>query len=73
MSFGAWLMQAHPSRAQPSLTLGLDTGGQLPEDAVSSDASQPEEVTSSLSDEEAMGLWDVVVKSLRPRPGAAGK
>jgi Tle cognate immunity protein 4 C-terminal domain/Tle cognate immunity protein 4 N-terminal domain len=50
-----------PSAAEPKISLRISTGQQDP---------QGERHTSSLSDQEAMGIWDAIIKSIRLRPGA---
>lgn len=54
-------MRPKPSATQPLLTLQMTTGQQ------GSDGEWP---TASLSDKEAMAVWDAIVKSIRVRPGA---
>ena len=54
-------MRSKPSATQPLLTLQMTTGQQ------GSDGEWP---TASLSDKEAMAVWDAIVKSIRVRPGA---
>lgn len=52
---------ASPSTlAAPNASISLYTGGQL----------NGEYVDSSLTDEAAMQLWDTILRSVRPRPGA---
>lgn len=66
-----------PALGSPALQVTLRTGGRVPDQRVSglppyrrstSDARPPEEsVTSSLTDAQAIALWDAVVGSVRPR------
>lgn len=83
-SFAIWSKRQSPSFARPTITLNLNTGGE-----VSSNPRRPDPlrygvlgevdlddsktVSSSLSDQEATMLWDTIVRSVRLRPGAADK
>jgi len=81
LSFGLWSRPQQATIAEPSISLSLRTGGRLPgrssydplsygPDNSSSTGKGPEQVRSSLSDGEAIGLWEVIIASVRPRPGA---
>ncbi|WP_116387887.1 T6SS immunity protein Tli4 family protein [Cupriavidus taiwanensis] len=50
-----------PQYMQPQMYLTLMTGGQIPGGAY---------VDSSMDDDEVLKIWDKVVSSIRPRPGA---
>ncbi|WP_439668585.1 T6SS immunity protein Tli4 family protein [Cupriavidus necator] len=53
--------RSSPAYMQPQMSLELTGGGQI---------SGADYVDSSLSNDEALELWDKVVSSIRPRPGA---
>lgn len=53
--------RTEPSPLQPSLHLTLETGQQDPDG---------QRYPSSLSDKEVVALWDVILRSVRPRAGA---
>jgi len=70
-----------PAQTSPVLQLQLKTGGMIPNLPTSGlppylpstpvpGTMSTKEVNSSLSDDEAIGLWDAIVKSVRPRPDA---
>lgn len=80
-SFGAWSRRSAPSLTQPTINLSLSTGGEISsspapdllkygEDGQLPDGPSPSTVSSSLTDDEAIGLWDAVVKSVRLRPNS---
>lgn len=56
-----------PNTQQSQIDLGLNTGMQgFRKDS----PTWGKEFSSSLTDDEVVGLWDAIVKSIRPRPGA---
>ncbi|MEZ0469778.1 T6SS immunity protein Tli4 family protein [Luteimonas salinilitoris] len=80
-SFSIESYPASPALASPVLQLQLMTGGAVPNQPTTGlppygrpsrapGAGQIEEVGSSLTDDEAVGVWDRIVKSVRPRPNA---
>lgn len=80
-SFAIWSRRGSPSMARPTINLSLTTGGDItsypPPDllkyGVSGDlpsGPSPKVVSSSLTDNEAIGLWEAVVKSVRLRPNS---
>ena len=56
--------RASPAYLQPQMSLDLTSGGQIP---------GADYVNSSLSNDEALQLWDKAVDSIRPRPNAVGR
>lgn len=56
-----------PNAQQSQIDLTLSTGRQTSKE---NDPTSGQELSSSLSDDEVVGLWDAIVKSIRPRPGA---
>jgi len=85
-SFAIWSKRREPSFEHPTITLSLSTGGELPGDLRPPDPLRygihdedtPHElpartVTSSLGDEEAMSMWDAIVRTVRLRPDALSK
>ncbi|WP_316153225.1 T6SS immunity protein Tli4 family protein [Cupriavidus sp. BIC8F] len=54
----------NPGHMRPQMKLELTAGGQIP--------GASDYVDSSLSNDNALLLWDKVVSSIRPRPGAVG-
>lgn len=68
-----------PSLAQPTLQVSLTLGGFIPMQpsaglisyvARTPAPAKPVVVNSSLTDDEAVGLWDAIVRSIRPRHNA---
>lgn len=60
--FTAEALQTKPATfSTPSLAISMNMGGQL---------ESNDYVDASWSDESAMAIWDAIVKSIRPRPGA---
>ena len=60
--FTAEALQTKPATfSTPSLAISMNMGGQL---------ESSDYVDASWSDEGAMAIWDAIVKSIRPRPGA---
>lgn len=57
-----------PNTQQSAIELNLETG--LQEARKDDPAEESKELSSSLTDDEVVGLWDAIVKSIRPRPGA---
>lgn len=77
-SFRARSLRKDPSLTRPSISISLETGGDVSsrsshdllaygEDGALPDGDSPRTVSSSLSDEEAIALWDAVIRSIRPR------
>lgn len=56
-----------PGTQQSQIDLSLVLGAQ---DLKDGSPTEGKEFSSSLTDEEVLGLWDAIVKSIRPRPGA---
>jgi hypothetical protein len=56
-----------PNSQHSQIDLSFDTGRQGFREGT---PTKGKELSSSLTDEEALGLWDAIVKSIRPRPGA---
>lgn len=82
LSFGLWSMRTAPGLSRPSFTLSMSTQTEVGGESASAAARNPIafrelrdlpsgpvpiKFDSALTDEEAMGLWDAVVKSIRSR------
>lgn len=65
--FAAESMRPNPALVRPYMNITLETGGQLVR-GPKSDLGKY--VNSSLAPKEAMGLWDAMIPSIRPRPDA---
>ncbi|SAL76397.1 hypothetical protein AWB67_04919 [Caballeronia terrestris] len=61
LRFVAESMRARPALSRPYLSINLGTGGRL---------GTGDYVSSSLTPNEGIGLWDAIVKSIRLRPNA---
>ncbi|WP_303748916.1 T6SS immunity protein Tli4 family protein [Stenotrophomonas pigmentata] len=82
LSFGLWSMRATPSLSTPSFVLSMSTVTEISSEDMSFEntnpiayetprglpsGDSPVKFDSKLTDNEAMGLWDAVVASIRPR------
>lgn len=68
LTFAAWSSSGgNRSLGQPKITIGLETGGQLPGGP---DAGKY--VDSSLTTAEAVALWDEIINSIQLRQNAVG-
>ncbi|MGY3041075.1 hypothetical protein ACVWWQ_002706 [Rhodanobacter sp. TND4EL1] len=65
LSFAVESMRDHPALERPKMTFQLDTGGQL-----TSGPKAGQYVASSLTNDEGIALWNAIITSVRPRPGA---
>jgi hypothetical protein len=67
LSFAAESMRPNPALTRPYLNITFDSGGQLGRGPA---ADIGKYFNSCLTPKEAMGLWDVMIPSIRPRPDA---
>ncbi len=65
LSFAAWSNRENPALIRLSLSISLDTGGQLPRGP-----NAGKYVDSSLTPDEGVALWDAIIGSIRLRPDA---
>lgn len=82
LSFGLWSMRASPELSSPSFVLSMSTVTEISSEDISVDRSNPiaykvprglpsgrspVKFDSKLTDQEAIGIWDAVVGSIRSR------